>query len=138
MSVDVLSEITIERPPVEVAGYSADPENAPGWYVNIASVAWKTSPPLRDGSRVAFVAHFLGKRLEYIYEVTEFVSGERLVMRTAEGPFPMETTYTWKPATGGGTHMTLATAAGLPAFLAWSRLSWRSPFAEPTAKISHG
>jgi len=28
-------------------------------------------------------------------------------MRTAEGPFPMETTYTWTDTASGGTRMTL-------------------------------
>jgi uncharacterized protein YndB with AHSA1/START domain len=54
-----------------------------------------------------FVAHFLGRRLAYTYEVVEWVPGERLVMRTADGPFPMETTYTSEPAGEGGTRMTL-------------------------------
>ncbi len=44
------------------------------------------------------MAHFLGRRLSYTYEVVEFVPGRRLVMRTASGPFPMETTYTFDDA----------------------------------------
>jgi hypothetical protein len=107
MSIDVMSQIDIARRRWEVAEYSADPENAPTWYVNIKAVEWKTPPPVRIGSQVAFVAHFLGRRLAYIYEVTEFVAHERLVMRTAHGPFPMETTYTWETTTAGGTRMTV-------------------------------
>ncbi len=108
MSVDVLTEIVIDRPVVEVATYAADPTNAPQWYANIESVDWKTAPPVAVGSRMAFVARFLGRRLEYTYEIAELVPGERLVMRTQQGPFPMETTYTWSPtASGDGTRMTL-------------------------------
>lgn len=107
MPVDVLTETVIARPPAEVAAFAADPANAPAWYVNIRSVEWKSQPPLRVGSRVTFVAHFLGRRLAYTYEITEFIPGERLVMRTAEGPFPMETSYTWEPAGPGSTRMTL-------------------------------
>ena len=36
-----------------------------------------------------------GRTLAYTYEVCELDPGRRLVMSTAEGPFPMETTYTW-------------------------------------------
>jgi len=107
MPVDVTTEITIQRPFEEVAAYAGDPENAPKWYVNIKSVEWKTPPPLRVGSRVAFVAHFLGRRLAYTYELVELVPGSRLVMRTSEGPFPMETTYIWQPAGPRVTRMTL-------------------------------
>lgn len=107
MSVDVLTETVIDRPTAEVAAFAGDPVNAPRWYVNIKAAEWKTPPPLAVGSRIAFVAQFLGRRMTYTYEVAEFVPGERLVMRTAEGPFPMETTYTWQPTAGGGTQMTL-------------------------------
>ena len=107
MPVDVLTEIEIDRPRAEVAAYAADPENATAWYENIESVGWETDPVLGIGSRVAFVARFLGRRLVYTYEVIELVPGERLVMRTADGPFSMETSYTWSDTASGGTRMTL-------------------------------
>jgi uncharacterized membrane protein len=107
VTVDVLTEITISRPADVVAGYAADPSNAPAWYANIASAQWQTDPPLRTGSKVAFTARFLGRQLTYTYQITEFDPASRLVMRTAEGPFPMETTYTWQPVDQGTTKMTL-------------------------------
>lgn len=106
-SVDVQSDVVIERPLVDVAAYAANPENAPAWYVNIKSVEWKTAPPVRVGARVAFGAQFLGRRLAYTYEIIDYVPGVRLVMRTAVGPFPMETTYTWEAVGQRGTRMTL-------------------------------
>ena len=107
MSVDVVTEIVINRPAAEVAKYVADPVNAPAWYANIRSIEWQTEPPLRTGSRMAFVAHFLGRTLSYTYEAVEYVPMEKLVMRTAEGPFPMETTYTWRADDTSATHMIL-------------------------------
>ena len=106
MSVDVTVETWIDRSVEEVAAFAGDPGNAPSWYANIDSVRWQTPPPVQVGSRMDFVARFLGRQIEYTYEVVELVPGQRLVMRTAQGPFPMQTTYTWEAA-DGGTRMTL-------------------------------
>jgi uncharacterized membrane protein len=105
--VDVVTELTINAPAGLVAAFAADPSNVPRWYQNISSVEWLSPKPVQVGSRIAFVARFLGRTLCYTYEIVEFVAGERLVMRTAVGPFPMETTYTWTALGDDQTRMTL-------------------------------
>ncbi len=107
-----MTDIVIDRPVDQVSAYAADPSNAPTWYANIDAVEWKTPPPAQVGSAVEFVARFLGRRLVYTYEITELVPDRRLVMRTKQGPFPMETTYEWAPAGEGSTHMTLRNRGG--------------------------
>ena len=107
MTVDVKTGIEIDRQRSEVAAFASDPDNATAWYDNIKAVTWKTPKPVAVGSKVAFVAQFLGRRLTYTYEVREIVPNERFVMSTAEGPFPMETTYTWRDTASGGTAMEL-------------------------------
>jgi ligand-binding SRPBCC domain-containing protein len=107
MAVDVLTETEIECPREQVAAFAADPANATAWYKNIKSVEWETPPPVVVGSRIRFTAQFLGRTLAYTYEVRELEPGRRFVMATAEGPFPMETTYTWEDTPSGATRMTL-------------------------------
>jgi uncharacterized membrane protein len=105
--VDVFTETIIQRPSGKVSDYTANPDNAPNWYVNIKSVEWKTPKPLTIGSKVAFKAEFLGKELAYTYEIVEYLPGKKLVMKTAQGPFPMQTTYTWEALNDHATRMTL-------------------------------
>jgi uncharacterized membrane protein len=106
MAVDVTTELVIAAPVDVVAGFAANPSNVPAWYKNITSVEWLSAQPAQVGSKIAFVARFMGRTLRYTYEIVELLPNQRLVMRTAEGPFPMETTYTWQP-NGDVTLMTL-------------------------------
>ena len=110
--VDVITSIEINAPLQKVRDYACNPDNAMNWYKNIKSVIWKTPKPLQAGSAVSFVASFLGKELAYTYEVTEF-SDKQFAMKTAQGPFPMETVYTFEEKEPHLTLMTLRNR-GLP------------------------
>lgn len=107
MAVDVSCETIIHVPRDVVAEYASEPANAPEWYANIGAVEARTPPPARVGSQYAFVARFLGRELRYTYEIREWVPGERFVMSTEQGPFPMETTYVWHDVPGGATRMSI-------------------------------
>jgi hypothetical protein len=120
MAVDVSTSIDIARPREVVAAYAADPDRATQWYENIRSVRWETAPPLAVGSRFAFGAQFLGRTLTYTYEVRELHLPERMVMSTAEGPFPMRTEYCWQDTGDGGTRMTLRNSGEPTGFAAVS------------------
>jgi uncharacterized membrane protein len=107
MTVDVSVTTVIERPIHEVAAYVGDPSNAPEWNRRISSAEWQTETPVRLGSRITFRARFMGRDLVYTYEVVELTPGEQMAMSTTEGPFPMNTSYTWRPVGERVTHMRL-------------------------------
>jgi uncharacterized membrane protein len=105
--VDVITEIIINRPISHVSEYASNPDHTPEWYVNIHSAEWRTPKPLAEGSQIAFKAKFLGRELAYVYEIIELIPGKKLVMKTAQGPFPMETIYLWQAINDNQTRMTL-------------------------------
>lgn len=105
--VDVITRVVIDRPVGDVSSFASDPDNATRWYVNIRSVKWLTPRPIQVGTKVVFVAKFLGKELEYVYEVTNFLPERELTMKTSQGPFPMQTTYSWESTDTNATLMIL-------------------------------
>ena len=116
MHVRVTNAVLIDRPRSEVAAFATDPSRAREWYSDVRDVRWNRQP-VAVGSRLAFVAAFLGREADYIYEVTEIVPDERFAMSRAEGPFPVETVYSWEDTSGGGTRMTMQ-SSGYPSGLA--------------------
>ncbi|MDN4494740.1 SRPBCC family protein [Ureibacillus aquaedulcis] len=127
--VDVFTEIIINRPVEDVSDYAANPDHAPSWYVNIHSVQWHTPKPMKVGSQIAFKAKFLGRELAYIYEIKEYIPGEKLMMKTVNGPFPMETIYTWEAIDRDRTRMSLRNK-GVPS--GFSKIL--TPFLSPSMK----
>lgn len=102
MSVDVRSESIIMVPPQTVAAFAMEAENDPRWIGGIKSAHRLTEPPTGVGTRVARQAIFMGRRIEYVLEVTDYDPPERIAMRSIKGPFPMLVTYEFE-ARGGGT-----------------------------------
>ena len=107
MDVDVTMTADIRRPRGEVAAFACDPTNVPAWYANIRSVDVLTPGSLALGSRMRFVATFLGRTIDYTYEVSDLVPGERLTMTTASGPLAMTTTYAFEDLGTTATRMTM-------------------------------
>src|SRR3954452_8602755 len=114
MSIDVTAEVAIRRPLGEVATYMIDPAHDPTWIGGVRDVRVETPPPLAVGSRVARVARFLGRRVEYVNEVTELDPGRFLDMRSVRAPFPMRVTYSFESADGGGSTIVRNRVRGAP------------------------
>jgi uncharacterized membrane protein len=107
VAIDTTAVITVGRPRQEVAAYLTDPGNDPRWIGGLRSARLVTAPPVGVGSRVERVARFLGRRVEYVNEITE-LSGTRLAMRSVRSPFPMRVTYGFEDAGGaGGTEVSV-------------------------------
>jgi hypothetical protein len=115
-TVDVEVHTTIDRPRREVAAYCCDPGNVTAWNANIHTVAWDSEREIGPGALLRFTSGFLGRRLEYTYEVAELIPEQRLVMRSDRGTFLMETTYLWDDDGQGGTWMTLRSRGEPTAF----------------------
>jgi uncharacterized membrane protein len=106
MPVDVTVTGTIGRPRAEVAAYLRDPANDTSWIGGLRSARLLTPGPVAVGSQVERVASFLGRRVEYVNEITE-LTGDRLAMRSVRSPFPMRVTYGHRPTGDSATEVSV-------------------------------
>jgi uncharacterized membrane protein len=100
--IDVTARVEVRRPRADVAAFMTDPANDPAWIGGVREVRVETPPPLAPGSRVARVAAFLGRRVEYVNEIIELDPGRVLDMRSVKAPFPMRVTYSFEDLAADG------------------------------------
>jgi hypothetical protein len=105
VAIDTRAVIAVARSREEVAAYLRDPANDPRWIGGLRSARLVTAPPVGVGSQVERVASFLGRRIEYVNEITE-LTGTRLAMRSVRSPFPMRVTYGFDD-TGAATEVSV-------------------------------
>ena len=106
MPVDVTATGTIDRPREQVAAYLRDPANDTTWIGGIRSARLLTPRPVAVGSQVERVASFLGRRVQYVNEITE-LTADRLAMRSVRSPFPMRVTYGHRDAGDSTTEVSV-------------------------------
>jgi uncharacterized membrane protein len=106
VAIDTTAVIAVGRPRAVVAAYLRDPANDPRWIGGLRTARLVTAPPVEVGSRVERVASFLGRRIEYVNEITELTS-DRLAMRSVRSPFPMRVTYEFHDAGGASTEVSV-------------------------------
>ena len=101
MAIDVKVETLIQRSREDVTSYAMNPDHDPVWISGIVEAKMLTDPPLGQGTQVARVAKFLGKRIEYVLEVVDYDPNSLMRMKSIKGPFPMEVTYQFDQADQG-------------------------------------
>ncbi|MSQ09668.1 MAG: ATPase [Dehalococcoidia bacterium] len=103
MAIDVTAHLTIACNRARVAALAMDPERERTWIGGIKETHVQTPLPLAVGSRVARVASFAGRRVDYVLEVVALELDALLDMQSVQAPFPMRVTYSFIDAPDGGT-----------------------------------
>lgn len=109
--VNIQTIIEINKPVDLVSTYTANPDNAPEWCEKIKSTSHLTPLPIEVGSKFELVRYSLRRKVKFIYEVIEFIPNNILILQTKQGPFPMETTYSWEKVSENRTKMILTNTA---------------------------
>lgn len=104
--ISINLHILILRPVWEVFDFIARPENNPLWqYGSLVSV--QMSPgDTGVGTVFSSFGHFMGRRIQSKFEVTEFHVNKRYGFETISGPIQLQTSYNFE-AVNHGTNVTV-------------------------------
>jgi hypothetical protein len=103
----VEESIIISRSPEDVFAFLAVRKNDPVWMAAVVESEW-LEPPAGDtdtqisiGRRGRMVMKNMGRRLEFVDEVTDYEPGRRIAHRTVEGPIQLNTACLTEPVGDG-------------------------------------
>ena len=101
------TSITIARPVGEVFEFVTNVENFPRWFGEIVTESRRATPgPMGVGSRFVQSGHFLGRRFETRFTVTEYEPDRLFCVSTEWGPIAFQGCFHFEPADGDGTLLT--------------------------------
>ncbi len=95
------TSIVINRPLEDVFAFTTNFENQPKWQSRLLEAKKITEGPIGVGTKWRFVAKFLGQRIEYDQQCTEYVPNRTYAGKSVSGPFPVMGRQTYEPVEGG-------------------------------------
>jgi len=98
---DFEMSLIINRPLEEVFAVLADLENDPKWRSEWATAETTSTGPLGVGTTVRLVASFLSRRIEAVYETSEYERNLMASWRTVSGPLPLTFSRGFEQVEGG-------------------------------------
>lgn len=98
----------IYRPLQQVFRFVATPENDFQWQYGTLTSTQISEGEIGMGSLFRAVGHFMGQRIESVYEVTEFEPNKKYGFQSRSGPMDSHTLYTFE-RTKGSTRVNVAT-----------------------------
>ena len=98
----------IYRPLRQVFSFVATPENDFQWQYGTLASTQISEGEMGIGSLFRAVSHFMGQRIESVYEVTEFEPNKRYGFKSRSGPMDSYTLYTFE-TTKGSTRISVST-----------------------------
>ena len=100
------ASVVINRPVDEVFAYMADVRNWPQWNSGMLEGEQTSAGPVGVGTTFRGVNQFLGRRMEWTSEVTEYEPNRKMGQKITSGPMLIEQSLTFEPVEGG-TRFTL-------------------------------
>ncbi len=103
--ISVETRVTISQPIERVFAFIAQAENEVRWRTETSEKTPITPGPIGVGTRYRNVGQFLGRRIEFISEVTAYEPNQRYADKIVSGPIALESHYALEPAEGGSTQL---------------------------------
>ena len=103
-------DIHIYRPLTQVFTFVATPENDFQWQYGTLTSVQISRGEVGVGTRFRAVGHFMGRRIETLYEVTAFTLNKRYGFKSVSGPVDLDTLYIFE-ISQGSTKINLSGAA---------------------------
>jgi len=108
--INLISNKLIYRPVKQVFDFISVPENDFQWQYGILKSAQTSEGSIGVGTFFRSIGHFMGRRIEGTFEVTEYEPNQRYGFKSLSGPLHSQTLYTFE-LVGGGTKVNISMQA---------------------------